>query len=236
MKISQNGLSLVKAFESCMKAIGGGKFKAYLDPVNVLTIGWGHTNHHDPKFDASTVWTQQECDEALTRDMAIFEEVVNRLVKVPLHQHQFDALVSFAYNLGEGNLSKSALLRKLNAGDYTGAAAEFPNWVRAGGKVLAGLVRRRNSEMLMFQGFLDANYDGKPDTGPTAHAVDEPKPVLKRGSPFTSEVTRLQNLLGIYIDGIFGPKTEQAVRDFQQAKGLGVDGMVGPQTRAKLGM
>jgi lysozyme len=235
MKISQSGLNLVKAFESCMKAIGGGKFKAYLDPVNVLTIGYGHTNHHPPRIDASTVWTQQECDEALTRDMAIFEEAVNRLVKVPLHQHQFDALVSFAYNLGEGNLSKSALLRKLNAGDYTGAAKEFPNWVRAGGQVLNGLVRRRNSEMVMFMGGHDVNYDGKPDE-PMPHAVDVPKPLLKRGSPYTSEVTRLQNLLGIYIDGLFGPATEKAVKDFQQAKGLGVDGMVGPQTRAALGM
>jgi lysozyme len=235
MKISQRGLDLVKAFESCMRAIGGGKFKAYLDPVNVLTIGWGHTNHHTPKFDASTVWTQQQCDDALAADMAIFEEVVNRLVKVPLHQHQFDALVSFAYNLGEGNLSKSALLRKLNAGDYTGAAKEFPNWVRAGGQVLAGLVRRRNSEMVMFMGGHDVNYDGKPDD-PMAHAVDEPRPILKIGSPYTGEVTRLQNLLGIYVDGIFGPLTAKAVKEFQKSKGLVDDGLVGPATRSALGM
>ncbi len=235
MKISKNGLDLVKAFESCMRAIGGGRFAAYLDPVRVLTIGWGHTNHHEPKFNAETIWTQQQCDEALTRDLAIFEEAVSRLVKVPLHQHQFDALVSFAYNLGEGNLSKSALLRKLNAGDYTGAAKEFPNWVRAGGNVLPGLVRRRNSEMVMFMGGHDVNYDGKPDE-PMPHSVDEPKPIIRRGSPYTAEVTRLQRLLGVYIDGLFGPLTEAAVKQFQKSKGLVDDGLVGPATRQALGM
>ena len=235
MKIGKEGIDLVKAFESCMRAIGGGKFKAYLDPVNVLTIGWGHTNHHEPKFDASTIWTQQQCDEALVRDLAIFEDAVNRRVTVPLQQHQFDALVSFAYNLGEGNLSKSTLLRKLNAGDYAGAAREFPNWTRAGGQVLAGLVRRRNSEMLLFQGIPDRNYDGKAD-GPAVHKVDDPHPLLKRGSPYTDQVKKLQMLLGVYSDGLFGPITEQAVKDFQKSKGLVVDGLVGPATRQALGM
>jgi len=165
MKISAAGLNLVKAFESCMRAVPGrpGYYKTYLDPVGVPTIGWGHTNHHPPRITMNTVWSRQQCDEALVRDISIFEAAVNRLVKVPLKQHQFDALVSFAYNLGEGNLGKSNLLRKLNRGDYQGAAKEFHNWNRAGGRVLPGLVRRRASEALLFQGIPDLNYDGRPD-------------------------------------------------------------------------
>jgi len=175
MKISESGLDLIKAFESCMRAIGGGRFKAYLDPVNVLTIGWGHTNHHPPQFGAEVVWTQKQCDDALVRDIAIFEDVIHRRVKVLLAQHQFDALVSFAYNVGEGNLAKSSLLRKVNARDFDGAAREFHNWTRAGGRVLPGLVRRRASESLMFQGIIDRNYDGKPDA-PVARRLDPPPP------------------------------------------------------------
>lgn len=235
MKISEAGLDLVRAFEGCHVAIGGGKFRSYLDPVNVLTIGYGHTNHHEPKINSSTVWTQQECNEALARDISIFEEAVGRLVKVPLSQNQFDALVSFTYNLGEGNLSKSSLLRKLNAGDYHGAALEFLSWVRAGGKVLSGLVRRRKSEMLMFLGLPDKNYDGVQDAMP--HQIDPPAaPLLKRGSPYRDEVKKLQSLLGVEADGLFGIRTEIAVKEFQKAKGLVADGFVGKLTREKLGM
>ena len=91
MKISENGLAIVKAFESCLRPAGNGKFKAYVDPVGVLTIGYGHTNHHEPKFTASTIWTQEQCDSALAGDMATFEEHVSKLVKVDLEQHEFDA-------------------------------------------------------------------------------------------------------------------------------------------------
>lgn len=236
MKISETGLNLVRAFEGCHRSIGGGKFQAYLDPVNVLTIGYGHTNHHEPKITSSTVWTQQQCNEALARDIGIFEEAVGRLVKVPLAQHQFDALVSFAYNLGEGNLGKSSLLRKLNAGDYKGAAAEFPNWTRAGGNVLAGLVRRRNSEMLMFLGYPDFNYDGKPDAMP--HQVDPPqsKPLLREGT-YGEDVKKLHEAMGLAAEvqeGKFGPNTKAAVVEFQKSKGLAADGLVGNKTREAL--
>src|SRR5262245_20291458 len=102
LKVSQDGLELIKAFESCLKPVPGrpGYFKTYLDPVKVRTIGWGHTNHHPPRIDMSTVWSQQECDEALARDLGIFEAQVNRLATVPLKQYEFDALVSWAYNTG----------------------------------------------------------------------------------------------------------------------------------------
>jgi hypothetical protein len=95
--------------------------------------------------------------------MAKFEAVVEKLVKVELKQHQFDALVSFAFNCGEGALAKSTLLRKVNNKDFAGAAQEFHKWTHGGGRVLPGLVRRRASESLLFQGIADENFDGKPD-------------------------------------------------------------------------
>lgn len=150
--ISSTGLAIVQAFEGCLKPVGKGWFKPYICPAGVLTIGWGHTNHHGRKFDPSSVWSQKECDEALAEDMRGFEDGVTKAVRVPLKQHQYDALVSFAYNCGLGNLGKSTLLRKVNAGDMAGAAAEFAKWNKGGGRVLAGLVRRRKSESLLFQG------------------------------------------------------------------------------------
>jgi lysozyme len=96
------------------------------------------------------VWSQKECDDAFTADMQIFCAAVSSLVKVPLNQNQFDALVSFTYNCGSGALKGSTLLRKLNNGDYDGAAAEFPRWTKGGGVVLPGLVRRRAAEMHLF--------------------------------------------------------------------------------------
>jgi lysozyme len=132
----------------------------------VLTIGWGHTNHHGREFDKNARWTQQDCDDALEEDMQGFGEQVAGLVKVPLKQNQFDALVSFAYNVGIGNMKKSTLLRKLNDGDDEGAALEFHRWNRSNGKVLQGLVRRRAAEALLFQGIADLDFDGNTDRMP----------------------------------------------------------------------
>lgn len=165
MKMSPAGLNLVKHFESCLEPVGGGRFKAYVDPVGVLTIGWGHTNDHGRKFDRSSIWTQKECDDELASDMSVFETEVKKNVKTELTQGQFDALVSFAYNVGGGALASSTLLRRVNSRDFVGAAPEFHRWNKGGGRVLPGLTRRRASESLLFQGVLDANYDGKPDSG-----------------------------------------------------------------------
>ena len=169
--LSSKGTKLIQAFESCERSIGGGKFKAYYDPVGVLTIGWGHTNDNGRQFDTSSVWTQNECDAAFQEDMRHFEKAVKGLVTVPLDQNQFDALVSFCYNCGEGNLGGSTLLKKVNSRDFSGAAKEFGKWVHGGGKVLKGLVRRRASEALLFQGVADENYDGISDKQ-TAKEVD----------------------------------------------------------------
>lgn len=172
--LSDSGGDLVKHFESCLKKVGE-HYTAYKCPANVLTIGWGHTNHHGQKFDATTRWTSAQCDAAFYEDMRGFEQSVRRLVTVPLSQGQFDALVSFTYNCGEGNLAKSTLLKKVNKGDFDGAAQEFHKWNKANGKVMKGLTRRRASESLMFQGLPDNNYDGKVDPQPMPQMVDAPE-------------------------------------------------------------
>ena len=177
-KLTYAGAKLIQHFEGCLQPHGG-KFKAYKCPANVLTIGWGHTNHHGRQFDAATQWTGEECHQVFIEDMAGFEQAVRRLVTVPLTDHQFDALVSFTYNCGEGNLKKSTLLKRVNAKEFEAAAKEFIKWNKANGKVLSGLTRRRQSESLLFQGIKDANYDGKADPKQPPHpmpqAVDEPE-------------------------------------------------------------
>jgi len=161
--LTRAGANLIKHFESCMQKVGADQYKAYRCPAGVLTIGYGTTQHDDYKFNANTVWSMAECNEAFTKSMAVYEAAVRRLVAVELEPCQFDALVSFTYNCGEGNLGKSTLLKKVNAKDFDGAAKEFARWNKGGGKVLAGLTRRRASEALLFQGIADDNYDGKPD-------------------------------------------------------------------------
>lgn len=152
LRMSQAGLDLVKAFENCMAAIKSrpGYFRSYLDPVGVRTIGYGHTNHHLPRFDGNSIWSQAECDAALAGDMTTFERWVQERAKVSLAQHEFDALVSWSFNTG--GPSTATLWRKLNAGNKAAVPAELTKWNRAGGKVLTGLVRRRKAEGLMFAG------------------------------------------------------------------------------------
>jgi lysozyme len=179
LKLSVAGTNLIKHFENVLEKCGPNQYKSYICPAGVRTIGWGSTHHGGHKIDSGTVWTLEECDEAFAKDMESFEKTVLRLVKVELEPWQFDALVSFTYNCGEGNLQKSTLLKKVNAGDFEGAALEFHKWNKANGKVLAGLTRRRASESLLFQNITDADYDGQPDKvilpipEPMPHEVDD---------------------------------------------------------------
>lgn len=170
-----HGVKLIQHFENCLQKTGDGKLlKPYKCPANVLTIGWGHTNHHGRKFDAASRWTMEECDQAFVEDMAGFEKDVRRLVTTVLNDDQFSALVSFTYNCGSGNLAKSTLLKKVNQGKFDEAAKEFHKWNKANGKVMKGLTRRRASEALMFEGKSDENFDGVADE-PMPQAVDEPE-------------------------------------------------------------
>ena len=144
MQISDSGIALIKEFEGCI-------LTAYRCQADKWSIGYGHTGTVDGKKISSGMVIEAQTAERLLRgDIVSFEHDVNRLVKVPLTQGQFDALVSFAYNLGSGSLSRSTLLRKLNAGDYPGAADQFPLFCNAGGKKSNGLVRRRAAEREVF--------------------------------------------------------------------------------------
>lgn len=139
MKIGQKGLDLIKSFE-------GLRLTAYRDAVGILTIGYGHTGD----VRVGQVITNNQANELLIKDIGWAEKAVNRLTQVPLSQGQFDALVSFVFNLGENNFRKSTLLKKLNACDFDGASNEFIKWNRAGGQVLNGLTKRRTAEKDLF--------------------------------------------------------------------------------------
>lgn len=146
MQTSDKGIALLKEFEGC-------KLTAYQDSVGVWTIGYGWTQPVDGKpIRAGMTINQETAERLLKTGLVSYESDVSRLVKVGLTQGQFDALVSFTYNLGARSLSTSTLLRKLNAGDYAGAADEFLRWNKAGGKVLNGLTRRREAERDLFLG------------------------------------------------------------------------------------
>lgn len=138
---SQRGIDLIKQFEGMV-------LKAYLCPAKIWTIGYGHTRTAKPGM----VITEEQAEALLRADLVDFERAVNHAVTVPLQQYQFDALVSFAFNVGASAFRGSTLLQRVNAERWTEAAAEFDRWTRGDGKVLPGLVRRRQAERAMFEG------------------------------------------------------------------------------------
>ncbi len=154
MKLSPDvGAPLVKAFESCLAKVPGrpGYFRPYRCPAGVLTIGWGHTNHHEPKFAANEIWSQAKCDAVFLQDMQLFERhVLKNLRNTPVTQHQFDALVSWAYNTG--GPPSAAVWSAARRGDVNATCAQLMRWTRGGGKVLNGLVRRRKAECALYRG------------------------------------------------------------------------------------
>lgn len=143
MKTSPEGIAAIKRRE-------GVRLVAYPDPATggaPWTIGVGHTGQDVyPGLRISN----EESDALLAKDLARFEAGIERLVTVPLTQNQFDALVSFSFNVGLGNFGTSTLLKRLNAKDYAGAADQFLRWNRAGGKEMAGLTTRRQDERKQF--------------------------------------------------------------------------------------
>lgn len=163
MKISQAGKNLIISFEGLRK-------EAYKCPAGVWTIGVGSTV---PAVKAGDVVTKQEALARFDNDLIRFENAVDRLVKVPLSQNQFDALVSFTFNVGEGALAKSTLLKRLNRGEYAAVPAELMKWTRGGGKELPGLVRRRRAEAAMWRGVDDKSA---PDIDESRIEPDAPKP------------------------------------------------------------
>lgn len=146
MKISDEGLRLIKSFEGYHTKQPNGSCKAYLCPANVWTCGWGATVGVGPH----THWTEVEAENRLQEELVKFEAAVLKHAKVPLNQNQFDALVSFAYNCGEGALQRSSLLKRVNKSQFIDASKEFQKWNQGGGRVLKGLVARRAREAALF--------------------------------------------------------------------------------------
>lgn len=136
---SVSDVSLIKHFE-------GLRLEAYKDPGGVWTIGYGHTRN----VYEGMVITEQEAEALLWVDISWVEVAINRNVMVPLTQNQYDALASWVFNLGETNLKRSTLLRKLNNADYDGAAQEFLRWDKLDGETLDGLTRRREAEVALW--------------------------------------------------------------------------------------
>jgi len=151
MDPSSDCIKLVQSFEGCEKRQPNGTFNAYPDPGtggDPWTIGWGTTG---PDVTPGVNWTQQQCDDRFTQDLNEFaQSVENAIGGAATTQPQFDALVSFSYNVGIGNLTKSTLLKMHKAGDYAGAAGQFARWNKANGKVMAGLTRRRAAEAALY--------------------------------------------------------------------------------------
>ena len=176
MQLSQRGIDFIKGFESL-------RLNSYQDSAGIWTIGYGHTGGVRPGQQI----TSAQAEALLKQDVAEAESAVNSLVAVPLTQSQFDALVSLTFNWGAGNLAASILLKRLNAGDYEGAAqrlSEHP--ITSGGRVVQGLVRRRREEAALFRsGEMPANPQ-PPPASPLAT-----KPGARPGAKISRMIQRL---------------------------------------------
>jgi lysozyme len=172
MHMSQGGLdNLLKKFEGC-------KLKAYRCPAGILTIGYGHTSAAGaPEVTEGMTIAQDEAENILKNDLGKYEQPVAAMVKVDLEQNQFDVLVDFAYNAGVGALKTSTLLKKVNAGDLDVVPDELMKWTKGGGKVLPGLVRRRQAEAAWWNAHQDhphdhADHRSEPDPVPVKTMAD----------------------------------------------------------------
>lgn len=220
MKTSEKGINLIKSFEGCV-------LKVYLDAVGVPTCGYGHTTGLTRAM-VGTPITQAQAEAYLKADLEKFERAVDAL-GLPLNQNQHDALVSFAYNCGAGNLKKLCEGRTLSQ-----IADKILAYNKGGGKVLAGLTRRRNAERALFLTGVPDNHVDDPNHNP----YNEPTKNVKlntRGND-AQWVQYALNKKGAHlvVDGIFGVKSVEALKQFQFSHGLKADGICGPLTREKL--
>lgn len=184
MKTSDKGVALIKAHE-------GKRLSSYRCPGGVWTVGYGHTiaaGH--PTVVPGMRITEREAEEILRRDLSRFEDRVNKLVKVPLTQGQFDALVSFDFNTGA--LHSSSLLKKLNAGEYGRVPAQLMRWTKGGGRELPGLVRRRRDEAELWRALDPGATGGKADIA----EIDEPKPPKPIRQSKTAQAAFLMGAVG----------------------------------------
>ena len=215
--IGQAGLKLIMQFEGC-------RLTAYQCAAGVWTIGYGHTAGVKP---GQTI-TQAQAEEYLRQDCRKFERCVNDAAYVPitaqLNQNQFDALVSFAFNLGAGNLKK--LCKGRNAAQI---AAAMPQYCKAAGKTLAGLKRRRESEVALFNTPCAGIGSGATSGTSNKNEEDYDMTTIKRGSKGKA-VKVWQIIVGATPDGTFGSSTESKTKNWQASHGLTADGIVGAKS------
>jgi len=204
MKINDAGLELIKSFEGC-------RLVAYKCPADVWTIGYGHT----AGVYEGMVITQAQADNMLKSDMKKYEKYVTDNVKIPLNENQFSALVSFCYNCGVGNLK--TLVKNRTSAQIADAMILYN---KASGKVLTGLVRRREAERKLFL-----------SGGTVASAGEEiyNMKTIKKGSKGAA-VKIWQIIVGVEPDGDFGSKTDTATKNWQKKNGLSSDGIVGAKS------
>lgn len=156
MKMSQNGIRLLTQWEGC-------ELEPYKDSADLWTIGVGHlVKQHELRSGTIRIGGEQvewkngisfeQALDLLAQDLRVFEVAVERAVKVPLKQHQFDALTSFCFNVGGRNFRNSTLLKKLNLGIYNNIPAQLMRWVYAGGRKVSGLINRRRNEAKLWRG------------------------------------------------------------------------------------
>ena len=209
-RIGQAGLDLIKQYEGCRLA-------AYRCAAGVWTIGYGHT----AGVHSGMTITQAQADAYLQQDIAKFEGYVNNPAYVPiteqLNQNQFDALTSFAFNLGAGNLRKLC-----NGRTAAQIARAMPSYNKAAGKVLAGLTRRRKAEQALFNKAVSCTGT----TTTSTNTEDYNMKTIKKGSKGNA-VKVWQIIIGAAADGIFGSGTESATKTWQSNHGLAADGIVG---------
>ena len=211
-RIGQAGLALIKQFEGC-------RLIAYQCSAGVWTIGYGHTVgvYKGMKI------TQKKAEAYLLQDVAKLEKYINNPSYVPftaqLNQNQFDALVSFAFNLGQGNVKKLCTGRTMNQ-----IPSAMQRYCRAAGKTLPGLQRRRKAEAALY------NKRVKSCTGVTTTTVKEMEDynmnTIKKGSKGNA-VKVWQIIIGTTADGNFGSGTESMTKTWQKNHGLKADGIVG---------
>ena len=217
-KIGQAGLKLIMEFEGCRLA-------AYKCAAGVWTIGYGHTAE---VVEGQTI-TQAQAEEYLKQDVAKFEKYVNNSAYVPvtdkLNQNQFDALVSFAFNCGAGNLKTLCAGRTIAQ-----IGAKITAYNKAGGKVLAGLTKRRKAEQVLFNTAVSCTGTTAATTNTTTkNTEDYDMGTIKKGSKGKA-VKVWQIIIGVTPDGDFGSGTEAATKTWQSNHGLTADGIVGAKS------
>lgn len=187
MKLSQNGLDLIKSFEGVVLSA----YKA-VDTELYWTIGFGH---YGPDVKQGQRISNLEAEQLLRKDVVKFENEVNKHVKIAINQNQFDALVSFTYNVGGNAFANSTLLKLINKKDFVGASKEFARWNKSSGVVLKGLVKRREAERVLFV---------KP----------VPKKLKVDGIAGKETIKELQRFLKVKVDGDLGKETIKALQLF----------------------